>query len=371
MNKLQTRLLVGCAALILLFARCVDEITINEQRTAEFFVVDGIMNFSAAADSSDLVVKLGISRSDYSRPLAVSKAIVEIIVNDKDTYPLVEREAGAYYLFRKDIFVVGSSYKLKFQANGSKYESSNEVLADSVPIQKAYAEFNAKGTSLTAHEIFVDVQDVAQKKNYYRWAFVLWEAQQYCQFCYVPAPRTPEQCTEDIFAIQRISRNRNCDGNCYDILRYSPNNAVSDIFFDGKNLIKKSIGYIPYNFYGACLVEVSQSSITPQYDAFLEILKSQAENTGGLADTPAALLVGNIKNLTNAAEPTVGYFSVTNTSKRRIWIDRKDAIGSNIKTLSSAYPPLEIPQPTPPLWAPVPCKPSKIRTNIKPAGWKS
>lgn len=372
MLKIHTCLIIGFAVLLLLFTRCVDEISLNDNTASEFFVVDGILNYSETADSNDFVVKLGISRPDLIRPIPVTKGVVEIVVNDKDSYPLSEREAGSYYLFRKDIFKVGQSYKLRFQANGSQYESSNEVMPDSVAIQKVYAEINTKGTAKTAYEIFVDVQDVAQKKNYYRWSFTQWERQQYCLFCYVPPPRNIEPCSEDIYATPdvKISRNPLCDGECYDILRFSPNNAVSDVFFDGKTLIKKSIGFIPYNFHSGCLVEVKQSSITPTYNVFLEILKSQAESTGGLADTPAALLVGNVKNTTNATQKIVGYFSVTNNSKRRIWVDRKDALSGGYKPLASVNPPLDAPTPTPPSWYPVACKPSKIRTNVKPAGWQ-
>jgi Domain of unknown function (DUF4249) len=372
MNKIQTRLLVGCAALILLFTRCVDEITLDDKSASEFFVIDGIMNYSETADSNDFVVKLGISRPDLIRPIPVGKGIVEIVVNDKEAYPLVERETGSYYLFRKDIFKVGQSYKLRFQVNGAQYESSNEVLPDSVPIQKVYTEVNVKGTSKAAHEIFVDLQDVPQKRNYYRWSFIQWERQQYCMFCYIPAPRNPEPCLEDIYATPdvKISRNMFCSSECYDILRFSPNNTISDVFFDGKTLIKKSLGYVPLNFYEGCLVEVSQSNITPTYSAFLEILKSQAENTGGLADTPAALLTGNVKNTSNSSQKIVGYFSVTNTTKKRLWVDRKPALSAGLKPLSSINPPLDPPTPTPPSWYPVACKPSKIRTNVKPAGWQ-
>jgi Domain of unknown function (DUF4249) len=372
MYKIQTRLLVGCAMLLLLFTHCIDEISLNDNAAADFFVVDGIMNYSETADSNDFVVKLGISRTGLIRPIPVPKGVVELVVNDKDSYPLSEREAGSYYLFRKDIFKVGQSYKLRFQVDGSQYESSNEVLSDSVTIQKAYADVTLKGTTQTASEIFVDVQDVPQKKNYYRWSFTQWEQQQYCLFCYVPAPRQTESCVEDVYATPgvRISRNMLCTGDCYDIINSTPNNAISDVFFDGRTLIRKSIGYIPYVFYNGCLVEVKQSSITPQYSAFLEILKSQAENTGGLADTPAALLTGNVKNLTNATQKIVGYFSVTNTTKKRIWVDRRPLAAAGYKPLSSLNPPLDAPTPTPPSWYPVACKPSKTRTNVKPMGWQ-
>ena len=355
---------------LLALSSCVDEISLPPTSQAEFLVVDGVLNFTNNVDSQDLAIRLSYSRNTFNRPVPLSKAKMNIVVNEKDSYPFVEREEGWYYLTNKDIFQVGASYKLQFQVGGNNYESSVEVLADSVPIKKTYAEVNAAGPANRAFEVFVDMTDVPQKKNYYRWAITQWEAQNYCLYCY-RRNRAPEACSEDLYAIEGevISRNPPCATNCYDIIRLTPNNAISDVFFDGKSLLKKPVGYVPFNFTFPCLVEVKQSSLTPQYFAFLEILKTQAETTGGLADTPAALLVGNVKNLTNPQEKIVGYFSVTNNSVQRFWLNRSAALSAGLKPLSSLNPALDPPIPAPPLWQPVPCKASRFRTPVKPWGW--
>lgn len=354
-----------------LISSCVDEIILTPSVSANFLVVDGILNYSNNADSQDLVIRLSYSRSNFARPIALPKAKVNIVVNDKDVYPLVEQEAGSYYINNKTIFKVGNSFKLKFQVGSENYESSAEILADSVPIKNSYAEVNANGLAERGFEVFVDMDDTPQKRNYYRWALTQWESQIFCSFCY-KQNRTADLCVEDLYGQpgELITRNPPCAGGCYDILRLTPNNSISDIFFDGKVLIKKSVGFVPFNFTFPSLVEVKQSSLTPQYFAFLEILKTQAETTGGLADTPAALLVGNVKNLSNPKEKIVGYFSVTNNSIQRFWLNRAAALSAGLKPLSSVNPPLEPPIPTPPLWSPIPCKPSRYRTPIKPWGWK-
>lgn len=350
---------------------CVDEISLPNGNSADFVVVDGILNYSSTADSQDLSIRLYYSKSSLIRPVALSKANVHIVVNGKDTYQLVERESGSYYLTNHDIFKVGNSYKLTFKVGNTTYESTAEILTDSVPIKSAYAEVNKSGTAARAFEVFVDMTDVPQKKNFYRWAITQWESQNYCLYCY-RQNRAPDVCSEDLYGIEGniISRNPPCATKCYDILRFTPNNALSDVFIDGKTLSKKPIGFVPYNFTTPCLVQVQQSSLTPQYYAFLEILKTQAENTGGLADTPAALLVGNIKNMNNTDEKIVGYFSVTNNSVTRFWLERSAALSAGYKPLSSLNPALDPPIPAPTLWAPVPCKPSRFRTPEKPWGWK-
>ena len=257
----QHHLFVFCFLVVCLFNSCVEEITINNQPTADFLVVDGILNSGENADPSDLVVRLSTSTPTSTLNTPLPKANVEVLVNDRDVYPLVEQEAGAYYLLNKTIFKVGNTYKLRFQANGQSYESTAETLVDSTAFVKTYTEVNSPGSTEKAFEVFVDVNDPPQKKNFYRWSIIQWEQLAYCLYCYKPS-KSAEYCYEDITPTdyRLLSRNPSCDGDCYAILRSSVNNAISDIFFDGKSLIKKPIGYIPFIFSTGCLVEVQQSS---------------------------------------------------------------------------------------------------------------
>jgi hypothetical protein len=360
-----------CLLSLFALSACVEEIRIDPAAAANFVVVDGVLNFSNTADSQDLVVHLSYSRSNFARPAPLGKAVVSIVVNGKDIYPLSEGETGAYYVTNRSLFKVGSSYQLKFSVGTETYESSLEVMQDSVPMRGTYGEVNVGARPEQAFEVFVDMVDAPQQKNFYRWALTLWEAQTFCTFCYKQT-RAADLCIEDLYGRPEeiITRNPPCASACYDIVRQTPNNAISDIFFDGKTLIKKFVGYVPLNFTFPCLVEVKQSSLTPQYFAFLEILKSQAESTGGLADTPAALLVGNVKNTKNPTEKVVGYFSVTNNSVKRFFLDRAAAVNLGMRPLSQVNPPLDAPTPVPAIWFPIPCNKSRYRTPVKPWGWQ-
>lgn len=368
MKKVLLLVLVG----FLFLPGCVEELDTAYPTQAEFLVVDGILNYYPEADSADYIVYLNLSNTIYTRPYALGGATMELIVNEQETYPFFEKETGEYYLSRLDIFQPGNTYQLRFQVNDQMYESNLEVLPEKVDLGRVYAGINEGGTSEDAYEIFVDTEDDPNRKNYYRWLITQWEKQEYCQFCYREGRRNPEECSSSLFAIPgvTITRNNFCDGNCFAILRFSPNNAISDIYIDGKSLIKKSVGYVPFNFNRPCLVEVKQSSLTAGYYEFLEVLRSQAESTGGLADTPAALLTGNVKNINNPREKVVGYFSVTNNSVLRYWLERTDGLAAGFHPLGNENPPLSPPIPTPPSWQPVPCEPSKTRTPIKPWGWQ-
>jgi Domain of unknown function (DUF4249) len=353
-------------------ASCVSEYPLeNDITPAEFLVVDAILNHDLKGDSSNYVVKLSESKvlpNNTAFQTPFTGCTMALIVNDKETVPLIEREKGSYYLSNRTIFKVGNSFKLVFQKGEIKYESAPEILPDTVGIQKLYAELRDKPTSDNTYDIFVDVQDVPKVRNYYKWSVKQWEKQEYCQFCY-KAGRTP-LCSPDLYAspAAEIASNNNCQGNCYDILFFTLNNAISDVFFDGRPLLKYGLVTTPLVFSRGALVEVSQSSVTPQYFAFLDLLKSQSVNTGGLADTPAALLTGNVKNVTNSQQRVLGYFSVTNTVSQRFWMDRRSALSKSVKALANQNPPL--PPPVPAGWPSVPCKESKTRTAKKPVGWQ-
>jgi len=358
---------------ILVFAlSCVEELTFDKPTSAEFIVVDGILNYHPDADSSDLIVYLNLSITTASRPVPLSGALMEIKVNGDTSFPLLEAKAGTYHLLNSDIFEVDSSYELHFQIEENKYKSTPEILPDSVQLESVYAELNTSKTEMEAYEVFVDMQDPSEQKNYYRWLITQWEKKKYCTFCYRER-RNPEICQSSLHAPAdvNLSRNNLCDGDCFEIFNYSPNNSLSDVFIDGKSLIRKSVGFVPFHFSEPCLIEVKQSSLTSGYFSFLEKLRAQAESTGGLADTPAALLTANIHNINDPTEKIVGYFSVTNNTVRRFWLERKEALDFNFRPIGRINPPLDPPVPTPPEWRPLPCEASENSTPIKPWGWKN
>jgi hypothetical protein len=364
------RLMVICLFALSL-ATCVSEYPLdNDIIPAEFLIVDGIINNDLKGDSSNYVVKLSESKllsNNTAYQIPFTGCTMSILVNDKEILPLIEREKGNYYLYNRDIFKVGNSFKLMFQKGEIKYESTAEILQDTVGIQKLYSELASNATAGNAYDIFVDIQDDPKVRNYYKWSVRQWEKQQHCQFCY-KANKTP-LCNPDIYASVgvEIALNNLCQGDCYDILNFTLNNSITDAFFNGRPLIKNSVVTSPYVFSQGALIEVAQSCVTPQYFAFLDLLKSQALNTGGLADTPTALLTGNVKNATNSTQKVLGYFSVTNTVSQRLWLDRKSAVGKQLIALANINPPL--PQPVPTGWPTVACKESKTRTAKKPLGW--
>jgi Domain of unknown function (DUF4249) len=355
--------------------QCISDIELKDNFEGSFVVVDAVLKQSPEdneLDSTDFKVKLsttivsGNGASSYQLPIKNEK--VELIINQNSTIILNQSDPGSYYLKDKKLLQKGNSYQLRFTIGEKKYESSIETMPDSVPINKVYVDFNSK-SSAKAHQVFVDVNDVPQVKNYYSWSYRVFEKQEYCSQCYTQV-RAPVICKEDLYPVSdsKVSISLICGSNCWDIVRNKTVNTISDQFFDGKLLLKKDIGFVPYVFFTGCLVEVQQLSTTGGYYKYLELLKNISSGSGGLVDTPPAILVGNVKNTQNSDEKVIGYFTVANATKRRIWIDRKDANAAGMSPISFANP--SVPPPAGSTNSTRPCTPSDTRTNIKPLGWK-
>jgi Domain of unknown function (DUF4249) len=361
--------------LCLLNLRCISDIELKETFEGSFVVVDAVLKLSPdniELDSTDFKVKLNTTlvsgKGGFSYQVPIKNEKVELVINQNNTIILEQTSPGTYYLKDKSLLKKGNLYQLRFSVGEKKYESTVETMPDSVPMSKVYVDFNPK-SSAQAHQVFVDVIDVPQVKNYYNWTYTLYEKQEYCSQCYIQT-RGPAVCKEDLYPVadSRVSVSLICGGNCWDIIRNKTVNVISDQFFDGKLLLKKNIGYVPFNFFSGCLVEVQQMSATGGYYQYLELLKSVTSGSGGLVDTPPAVLVGNVKNTQNREEKVIGYFTVVNTTKKRIWIDRKDASKAGLSPISFINP--SIP---PPAGAPVTtkaCTPSEYRTNVKPSEWR-
>ncbi len=356
--------------------QCISDIELKDNFEGSFVVVDAVLKQSPDdndLDSTDFKVKLGNTlvnaKGGFSYQVPIKNEKVELIINQNTTIILDQTSPGTYYLKDKTLLKKGNLYQLRFTVGEKKYESTVETMPDSVPMSKVYVDFNPKSPP-QAHQVFVDVNDVPQVKNYYSWSYRVFEKQEYCSQCYAQL-RAPAVCREDLFPVfdSKVSVSLVCGGNCWDIVRNKTVNVISDQFFDGKLLLKKDIGYVPYNFYTGCLVEVQQMSTTGGYYQYLQLLKNISSGSGGLVDTPPAVLVGNVKNTQNSDEKVIGYFTVVNTTKRRIWIDRKDAAAQSMSPLSFVNPSI-----APPPGANIPlypCVQSDTRTNKMPVGWRN
>ena len=413
------RLISGLALLFLPLA-CVDLDDIVVHGTVNVLVVDGTITNIAEPQ----IIRLNRSQSDRLTgrfgTVPLTKASVEVIVDSTQIIACHETIPGSYQLPADFKGQIGHTYQLRFSlSDGTAYESTSQLMVEVTPISQVSAKFNP--TSLPAqladksinsyrgaHELAIDWQDPATEHNYYRWDYTLWEKQRWCKTCvqgeytqYKIIGRkgnescflTNDQLYEDCYSPPEITMPQynyggqnlyfvydyTCRSQCWEIIYNYAINVFDDKYSNGGFIRARPIGQIPYYQQEGCLVEIRQLSMSADSYRYFQLLQQQTQNTGGVADTPPSIPVGNITNVTDHSEHVVGYFSASAVATKRIWLDRKDAQGpfpGLFQALNGRSP---IPEAdsakfciaAPPLRPPTAlCAPSKSKTPFKPEGWQ-
>lgn len=381
------RPIIAIGLSLFFFFGCVDKFDPKLNLGANVVTVEAVLNNLPEAQRVSLKYSESVASSTFERP--ISKAQVEIVVNGKDIVVGTEQEAGAYYLPSDFRVKTGSTYQLKFRlADGKQYESDIETMSTVPEITKVYDEFQAKAIETTSGDgrlasipgnwVYVDTKDPGGVRNFYQWAFTLWEKQSICATCdrglFYPISgsqrnvciannRLPAGTIYDYF----------CESSCWQIYYNQELNVMADTYSDGKPIIGRLAAKIPYYSRDPALVEIRQYSLSPGAFRYLKLLADQSQNTGSLADTPPAPIVGNVRNVSNPEEPVVGYFQASGIASIRYWLDRQNASSFAGRPTGLLNGREIMPEPmgadlTRPPFAP--CLPSISRTPIKPTGWK-
>lgn len=290
---------------------CVEPFETFSENSLNKLVVD------ATLTDEDIPQKISIHKSVskddivFREPIANLK--VDILVNRKEMISLTHQAEGIYALPENFRAKSGDSYKLIFQKpDGTKYESTEQIMPKGIKIDRVYDEFVVDGIDngtkdIPSNNLYVDFQDPANEQNYYTWSWTLWERQFVCH-------------TE--FSVDYY-----CRQNCWEILRNDTWNIFSDSYSNGKPVLNKLVAQIPYYNYDGALVEIKQLAISEEAYRFLKILSEQTERTGTLVDTPPAAIIGNVRNLTKTDEPVAGFFMVGSASTIKYWLNRENAQG--------------------------------------------
>ena len=347
--------LIGSVLSVLLFlTSCVDSFDQTLRGTVNVVVVDGTITNLAEPQ----IIRLNRSKADPATgrfgTTPITKATVDVVVDSAEMIVCHETVDGNYQLPNDFRGKEGHAYQLRFTlADGTQYSSNQQVMPAVVPIARLYQRFNP--TSLPAQrpdgipslirgasEFYIDWQDPVSERNYYRWEWKLWERQEWCHTCAQgfyfrwqsydeSLPR--EECERvDAYAISQLGiryfvNDYQCRTRCWEVIYGYAVNLFDDALTNGSPQMGRRVAQIPCYQYAGCLVEVRQSALTGSAHRYFKQVQEQGQNTGGLADTPPAAPIGNVRNSMNSREAVVGYFTASSVSAIRYWLDRKDATG--------------------------------------------
>ena len=342
---------------------CVDPEDTVLRGTVDVVVVDGTINNLPEPQ----LIQLNRSRADPLTGrfgvLPITKAQVEVVVDSAEVIACHETVDGTYGLPSDFRGQVGHSYQLRFTlTNGTRYVSNQQVMPVVPPINRITGHFNPKSLPpgllngfTSGFDMFIDTQDSPGQRNYYRWDWILYERQYWCRTCtqgnymtnrltlvssyplplvYKAEPQLLEDCFSEPPAKLRDGSDAatpyffydySCRTSCWEIVRGYTLNLFDDRFSDGGLISGRTVAQVPYYTQNPALIEIRQGSLTPDAYQFFTLFQQQTQNTGGLADTPPAALVGNVRNAANPRENVVGFFTAGAVSSVRYWIDKKDA----------------------------------------------
>lgn len=393
-------LLFVCLIVALLPLSCVDPIEQTLPGTVDVVVVDGSINNLPEPQ----IIRLNRSKADPFTgrfgTLPITKATVDVVVDSSQVIGCHETLDGTYQLPSDFRGRIDHTYQLRFVlADGSRYKSTTEAMATGPPISRVSAQFNLnslgqtqrlEGVYAAAHDFYVDTQDPVEEHNYYRWSWVSWERQDWCRTCenaiYLIWDPSDTYLYEACFDVSQALRGQHilydypCRTRCWEVF-YSPNvNVFDDQYSNGGPISNRKVAQIPFYQHDPCLVEIRQGALTQKAYTYFKLLQDQTQNTGGIADTPATVPVGNVRNEANSKENVVGYFTAGAVSAVRYWLDRKDTQGTppGLFQVVHGRPPQQEQVPgiigiyskyytRPPTAL---CVPSDSRTPFKPDGWR-
>lgn len=382
---------------------CVEPYSVNFESAKEYIVVDGVItdldepqfitlsktNPEATNESSEFTQTIwtkGLST------LPLEKATAKIIVNGSQTLNLTEVEPGIYQLPANFKGKVGDAYELEFLTeNGKHYKSSSEIMPPVSAVKRAYDVFNPKGIPrlseyygefTPSNDIYLDFDDPAGEKNFYRWQWTLWELQKTCTTCnqgkyylFDAENGVDGDCFKDLTLKYNNIYDYTCEDLCWDIFYSKDITIFSDIYTNGQGQKDKLVAQIPLLQSNPCLVSLQQNSLTPNAYRFLKLIQDQANNSGTLADTPPAPIQGNVTNQKDKNELIIGFFTASSVSEYRTMLWRKNiknaaVLNQLFKTIHNRDPILEERSAGRPYIPLAICKKSRSRSPFLPKDWK-
>jgi hypothetical protein len=202
-------------------------------------------------------------------------------------------------------------YRLHIAGDGKEYASDYIGVKKTPPIDSI--GFAPKGNNLN---IYVNTHDVTNNTRYYRWDYTeAWKFHAKYGSGFLVDPVTKE-----------IRSRREDEAAYYCFTGDISSNAViassaklsSDVIFQAPVTTILSTNEKISVRYSILL---RQYALTKEAYEFWENIRKNTEQLGSIFDAQPSQLQGNIHSISNPAEPVIGFVTITNIQRKRIFID--------------------------------------------------
>jgi len=291
-----------------------------ESPTTGYLVIEGTVNNGPGNTNFRLTrtTKLGNEAIIFEKG-----AQVKIEGENNITYNLTEKTTGNYSADNLNLNS-NQKYRLRIKTSGGK-----EFLSDFVEVKKnpPIDSISWKREDDGGLQLYVNTHDDQNKTRYYQWEYAeTWEFHSTHRsslkyvILQVPGPNNPIMSVDYRYPITRS----------YDttIIKCWQTNSSTSLQLGSTIRLEKDIVYLPivaippksWKLGVLYSLFVKQYTWTKEGYEFLEKMKKNTEITGSVFDAQPSELKGNIHNLSDPAEPVVGFFNICNIEEKRIYI---------------------------------------------------
>jgi len=300
----------------LIMSSCKDPFTPDiSPNYKDLLVVEGFINIGGI---TEIKISRSIDLKDSRSIDPVKNASISILGDDGSLVTGKSTESGECLLMTENL-VLGKKYKVTISlAAGKVYETG--YLAS-----KATPEIDSISYAVTdkGFQIFANTHDPANDTRFYTWDYrETWEVG-------VPFVSTHE------FKNSRVVL-RDPSINIQHCWAYSKSSNIllgSTARLSEDKLTMAPIVYIPGNSVKVAnlySILVRQYGLTKDAYEYMERMKKNTEQIGGIFDAQPSELKGNLVCISDPAEKVLGWISAGTIVQKRIFISYKDKPGSGI-----------------------------------------
>jgi hypothetical protein len=275
-----------------------------------YLVVEGFINPSADSTVIRLSRTVNLSANITTNPELFAQVTVE--GDNNTTYNIREIGSGKYAAPGL-MLDVSHKYRLRITtSNNEQYLSSFETPLNTPPIDSV--GFNMQNTAQnTGILIYTSTHDPAGLVKYYRWDYAeTWQFNSRYNSEFITdgkeiVPRTADQNIYYCFG---------SDSSSTIVLGSSAGLSKAIIYQNPIIQIASTSEKVETKYS----IEVNQYALSGDAYNFWVNLKKNTEQLGSIFDAQPSNINGNIQCITNPAEPVIGYITVSNVQRKRIFI---------------------------------------------------
>lgn len=274
-----------------------------------FLVVEG--NLNVAADSTTIRLTRTFKLDDTARLVAENNAQLLIEGADNSIKTLIGVGNG-YYTSPNLNLITGNDYRLRIITSEGKEYLSDYIKAKVTPdIDSVGWDRDNEGV-----HVYVNTGDPSGNSKYYRWEYEeTWEIASYYYSLLVYENgniRTRVIPAEDVSRCWKSNRSSQ-------LILASTTNLTQDVIYKKPmTLISAASERLQVRYS----ILVRQYSLEKDAYSFYELMKKNTEELGSIFGSQPSEIRGNIRNTNDPSEIVIGYITVSEEKKKRIFINR-------------------------------------------------